>query len=264
MPIASKVKDLKSGLKAREYDETGSNPEKVTRTIVDNEGRKAGEFVKVGSKVVETSATPDVKTAGIKIDEDCLPTNPSLMADDVELNGTDEIEKAKMLKKTQDLAKAQLPQGHVYHATIKDKYGAVLHAGHYRNSGDVNKLRESWERYSGNPINVHLKVVPDPKMKKSAPVLPSGGASTLQKAKEEPPVKNIIQMKASGGYNPEPRGLNYGEVGRQTDKNKMLGVTQRLRSKMKGKLGVIQGDAGKAKPFNEIAKPGQDKKTKSI
>lgn len=108
MPIADRVKKLKAGMKAHSYDETGSSPEKVTRTIVENEGRKTGEFLKVGDKVIESSATPDVKAAGIDLSGECLATGPEQMADGMDddnlVQDKDDVQKEESIKKSAPMA----------------------------------------------------------------------------------------------------------------------------------------------------------------
>jgi hypothetical protein len=64
MPLADRIKSLKEGLRAHVYNETGSNPNKVERTIVENDGQKVGEYVTVDGKVNEASSTLDAKKAG--------------------------------------------------------------------------------------------------------------------------------------------------------------------------------------------------------
>jgi hypothetical protein len=191
MPIADRIKKLKAGMQAHTYNETGSNPKEVTRTIVEKDGQKKGEFVKVGKEVVESSATQDVKTAGTDLCGECIDTNPTVIAgsmdDDNVVQDKDDVQKEESIKKSA--------------APMAFSFGSTLQK--------VEKFRKS---------------------------------NSLNKAD----VQNIVDLK--NGYADNPHGPWRGDVKNQRAKEKALGITQRLRNHMKGKLAVIQGSKQDAKP----------------
>jgi len=186
MPIADKVKKLRSGMQAHSYNETSSNPEKVTRTIVEKDGQKKGEFLKVGDKVVESSTSADVKTAGIDLSGECVATNPTIMAGNMDDDNV-----------------------------VQDK-------------DDVNK---------------------EEAIKKSAAPMAFSFGSTLQKVEKFRKCNSLNKATGVTRLSDKQTHTPYrGEVSDQKSKEKALGITQRLRNHMKGKLAVIQGSKQDAKP----------------
>lgn len=108
MPLATRVKNLKEGLRAHTYDETCSNPKEVNRTIVENEGRKVGEYVTVGGKVVQSSSTPDARMAGVGMgkDETTKATSPAGAVSEMNEGDSAQPEKEKQKEESLPLTKS--------------------------------------------------------------------------------------------------------------------------------------------------------------
>lgn len=258
MPIADRIKKLKDGMQAHIYKETGSNPKEVTRTIVEKDGQKKGEFVKVGKEVVESSATQDVKTAGIDLSGDCVCTNPTVLAgnmdDDNVVQDKDDVQKEEAIKKStlqKGLFSGKKTPQPVHYAQFRNQTNDVVHSGHYQSPSAVAKAREKVESVYGK-TKAEVKVLPEAakgvKIEKSAPVGFSFGA-TLQKVEKFRKCNSLAKADGVTNINTKKTGPAYrGAVTDQKSTEKMRGITQRLRNQMQGKFNVIQGSKQDVKP----------------
>jgi hypothetical protein len=198
MPIADRIKKLKSGMQGHVYNETGSNPKEVTRTIVEKDGKQMGEFVKVGDKVLSSCASPDVKSAGIDISGECVATNPTHIAetmdDDNVVQGKDDVKKEEKVDLQKGLfSNKPKPQPQVgspspvYYAEFKNRSGYPIHKGHFRSPEAVQRAKQRAEAFHHQETTVDMKVLPKApegvEIEKSAPVGFSFG-STLQKCEK--------------------------------------------------------------------------------
>lgn len=106
IPLASRVKKLREGLKAHTYNESCSSPSKIERTVVENEGRKVGEYVTVDGEVTQSSSTPDARMAEVKMGKDGTldPSSPSGAVD--QMNESDEAKGEKEENVSRSLTKS--------------------------------------------------------------------------------------------------------------------------------------------------------------
>lgn len=238
MPIADRIKKLKAGMKAHSYDETGSNPEKVTRTIVENEGRKTGEFLKVGDKVIESSATPDVKAAGIDLSGECMATNPLQMADGMDddnlVQNKDDVQKEESIKKSAApmafsfgstlqkvekfrkplqkcdtlskaksvLEKNKLAKCNSLNKTIEETEGTTVIRGNKAKPNDGYISEADWTKQVNVP-NIHPKEFKETNLAHAKRVLHSGkNKSSLNKASNPYP-KGEFNRVEGNAYDPQ-------------------------------------------------------------